>query len=753
MSFLAPYMLWGALAAGVPVALHFFYRSRYRNVPWGAMKFLLAAIEQTSRRLRFQELLLLLLRVAMLLLLAFALARPTTATGRGPGGDAVDAVLVVDNSLSMGAKAGVVPPGGDAYLTALRGFARDDGGVTCFDRARAAAIALVGSLPAHSTVQIISAADYAEQLGPRTPSHLDQARKLLEDMPLSHRGTDYLPAVKLAAEWLASGPSPNKELYLLGDMQRQGFDAQSAALAEQLRTLKDKVSVHFVHCAPKAVRNVAVVGITPQTTLRGGERGDFAVLVRNAGKEGVRNLTLTLEIDGKESQRDSQPLVEIKPGETRAVVLSAMVEKPGRHVLTATVKPDDLDGDNRYDQVVTVADQVGVLIVDGAPDARNPQRAASYFLQHALDPLTPGAKSNLPVTLTSADKAAPRDLGGKEVCVLVNVGLEPRGKEEGGFVNAEFARALAAFVQEGKALVVVAGDRVVPEAYNRVLFEQLQLLPYRLTKVERAAKDKPWTLDRRSGDEQPYRRFREEQGYAGIDRIEVRQAVGVDVEGAEAKALAEESRVLLRYSTGQPAIVSRKRPGQGEVLLFTTSMSDPAWSDWYLAPAFVPFVQVTLNHLLDGQPAVYNRVVGEPIVWQVPPGDVSAAFDLIQPDGERRRLGFPAAVRGRTVVTAEGLTRAGLYRLAPAGREQSEETPWFAVLPDLRETEDLEYLLPAQIDTRLGFAARHTSAAEDGTPFTGAERLRREWTPWLLGLLLAVVVGEMVFAWYCGKSW
>src|SRR3954462_7136895 len=101
MSFIAPYMLWGALAAGIPIVLHFFYRSRYRDVPWAAMKFLLTAIEQTSRRLRFQELLLLILRVTLLLLLALALARPTLrATSQG---GAVDAVLIIDQSMSMGA--------------------------------------------------------------------------------------------------------------------------------------------------------------------------------------------------------------------------------------------------------------------------------------------------------------------------------------------------------------------------------------------------------------------------------------------------------------------------------------------------------------------------------------------------------------------------------------------------------------------------------------------------------------------------
>src|SRR6478735_10184810 len=101
MAFLAPYMLLGGLAAAIPIALHFFYRSRYRNVPWAAMKFLLAAIEQTSRRLKFQELLLLILRVALMLLLAFALARPTLrSAGISGRGDAVDAVLIIDQSMS-----------------------------------------------------------------------------------------------------------------------------------------------------------------------------------------------------------------------------------------------------------------------------------------------------------------------------------------------------------------------------------------------------------------------------------------------------------------------------------------------------------------------------------------------------------------------------------------------------------------------------------------------------------------------------
>ena len=109
MNFLAPGMLFGAAAVAIPIAIHFFFRARHRIVPWAAMKFLLESIEQTSRRLRFQELLLLLVRCLVLAVLAFAMARPMTSSVRGSGrGDAVDAVFVMDTSYSMGASDGAV---------------------------------------------------------------------------------------------------------------------------------------------------------------------------------------------------------------------------------------------------------------------------------------------------------------------------------------------------------------------------------------------------------------------------------------------------------------------------------------------------------------------------------------------------------------------------------------------------------------------------------------------------------------------
>jgi len=194
MGFLSPYMLWGAVAAGIPVVLHLFFRSRYRIVPWAAMKFLLTSIEQTSRRLRFQELLLLIVRIMLLAILALALARPTA---HSPGEILILVAAVFWNVIYVGVRVtrplvsgkvdAAVWAGVNAALVALfllvypwgdtrtqgRGINVDavflfdtsysmgaaDGEVSRFDRAKRAAKQILAQLPPHSTVRIVTCAD------------------------------------------------------------------------------------------------------------------------------------------------------------------------------------------------------------------------------------------------------------------------------------------------------------------------------------------------------------------------------------------------------------------------------------------------------------------------------------------------------------------------------------------------------------------------------------------------------------------
>jgi len=736
MGFVAPIMLWGAAAAAVPIALHFFFRSRYRRVPWAAMKFLLTSIEQTSRRLKFQELLLLAARVAVLVVLALALARPTSTAGTAGGpGEAVDAVLVIDTSYSMGVR---------------------EAGKTRLELAKEAARDVIDHLPPHSTVHVIASADRATLLGPAAPADLDRAAEVIDVIRLSHLATDFLPGVTAAAEILEHAQTPNKELYFFSDMQKLGWDAQSKDLKTRLDALHQHAAVYLVRCGQQTPHNVAVVGIVPQSGIaHTGERASFAVLVRNTGGEAVRNLTVSLTVDGDASQREAQPISELAPGQTQAVTLTAKLTSAGLRVLTAIVKPDELEADNRFDQVIRVREQVRLLVIDGALNEQQPEKSASFYLMHALSPVRDEDRPGYYVQprLIAPQQAVPALLADKDVCVLVNVDLAPSAGERTGRVPHGFLDALSRFVRSGHGLVIFAGDRVAAGLYNKALFDQQNLLPIKLKAARTELAPESVRLDRTSADAPFFRVLAEDDQYKGLN------AIGIHGYLETEQVRNSPAHALLRFNNAQPAVVSRKVEA-GEVLLVTTT-ADLSWTDWPLARGmYLPFIDLLLNHLLHGQAALHNLTAGSPLHWEPVERDAGQAFVCVRADGTREHLGRPRNAGGRALLTVPDTATAGIYRIVadtsserPSNRRPSDTGVPFAVVPDLRESEDLQCLSDNQIDQRLGFHPVHRVAGRDIQEFTGSERYNREWTMWLLAGVLGLALAESGLAWLCGRPW
>ncbi|MCI0684945.1 MAG: BatA domain-containing protein [Gemmataceae bacterium] len=770
MSFLTPFMLWGTLAAGIPIALHFFFRSRYRTVPWAAMKFLLTSIEQTSRRLRFQELLLLIVRCLVLALLALAFARPLTTLARGSGrGDAVDAVFLMDVSYSMGGR---------------------DGAKTRLERAQQAALKILEELPPHSTVQVVHCADRAELLGPQSPGNLDQAAQIINNVKLTSLATDLAPGAVEAASILERGQAANKELYVFSDMQKSGWERQAGPLKRTLESIKDKAAITLVRCGTRPVKNVAVVGIAPQSGVpRPGERVGFAVLLRNTGTEAVErlNISLTVNLDDKSTEVQAAPL--IAPGETRAIPLTAKLEKPGLHVLTAKLQTDDLDGDNRFDQILLVREQVNVLVVDGGLSERDPKKSSSYYLMNALVPVKDSdkAKYYLQPRVVPPRLASPALLARQDLCILVNAAAQPDLKHRDALAR-DFLDELGRFVREGHGLIIFAGDQVQADAYNRLLGQKLGLLPLKIKGVVERAIKEPLLVNRDSFDLPAFLKFKTDEFYKEFNRVEAYQALELDESQAAAasragpsdpvqragpdgnqEASAAPARVVLRFQNGLPALAA-KQVDAGEVLLVTTAADpgwkedspNPTWTDWPLRFVYVPFIDVAVAHLLHGQTQNHNLTAGETLRWY-PSEKMTRSFTLVSPGGVRQRLGLPEKVGNRLVVTASDLPAAGVYRLVeslpadttPAPIPVDDKTSGIplAVTPDLRESDSLETFSDEQLDQRLGFSPAHVTAGAEAGALTLSDRLNREWTTWLLMAVFGLVVAEALLAWWCGRAW
>src|SRR5436190_14728422 len=99
-------MLGWLVVAAAPLLIHLWSRHRFRESPWAAMQFLLAAMRKNARRLQLQQWLLLAVRTLIILLVVLAVAEPygvrlLAGTGAAP----THKVLVIDGSYSMAYRA------------------------------------------------------------------------------------------------------------------------------------------------------------------------------------------------------------------------------------------------------------------------------------------------------------------------------------------------------------------------------------------------------------------------------------------------------------------------------------------------------------------------------------------------------------------------------------------------------------------------------------------------------------------------
>lgn len=741
MTFLSPWMLAGAAAVGIPVALHFFYKARYQRLPWAAMDFLKEAIEQTSRRLQFQEWILLALRCLVILLLALAMARPgkesAGATGRG---DAVDAVLVFDTSYSMGAQ---------------------DGDKTRLERAREAALGVIDSLPPKSTVQIVTCGDRAELVGPKSRSNLDQARELVKTVQTTGLSSDFLPGLSAALAAADTGTAPVKEVYLFSDLQKLGFERQQGALRDKCEEIKAKANLVLVRCGKedRKVANVAVTDVTAVGTIpHTRTRVPFVVSLKNTGSETAKGIKVGLELAGKPVEKDVVQVDGIEPGQVVPVTLTGSLDEAGPQVLTVRVTGDGLPGDNRFDRVIVVRDAIRVLLVDGNPNPAMPIESASHFVRTALTPVPQDRTEEYFVrpVIAGYTEVGPGMLASVDVVYLLNAPAGNAANPRSG-LPADFVARLKEFVAAGGGLVIGGGDQVNPADYNRVLGSGgAGLLPFDLAGEPVNATDTAPFVPAPESVEVPsfLAAFKERPFSDALRGVTATKMHPLTESGPSAAG----DRVLIRTADQKPFVASRV-VGEGEVVLVATTL-DERWTNFpgRASDAFVPFTQYTLAHLTGRKVPGGTRTAGDPLVWNPP--EAEGLFELVKPprpgekDGRRVRLDKARAPEAgqKLTVTATDTADPGLYRIVPEGKPDSAG-PVFAVNPDLRESANLDVASAADLTKLLGFEPAVIQAGAGTEAAVNQQRARREWTEWVLLLVLLVAVGEAAWAWVCGRAW
>ena len=192
-------LLYALAAAGVPVVIHLLNKRKYREVPWAAMRFLLAAIRKNRRRLRIEQWLLLAIRTLIVLLVVSAMAKPFLESfGAVIAGQRTHKVIVLDGSLSMGYRSGES---------------------SRFDQAKAVATQIVKDSRGGDSVSVIMMGDPPNVVIGDPTNNLRAVEKELGELAQSDGGTDLAATFEKVDGVLDVSPIAQKEVIFLTDLQ------------------------------------------------------------------------------------------------------------------------------------------------------------------------------------------------------------------------------------------------------------------------------------------------------------------------------------------------------------------------------------------------------------------------------------------------------------------------------------------------------------------------------------------------------
>jgi len=619
MSFLNPWMLLGGLGIALPILAHLLNRHEVRRTDWAAMQFLNRNVRVRSRQIRLRDIFLLCLRCLAIFLLVTAFARPfmeeAEVLPEGIGERRAGVVIALDASFSMGHR----DETSTRFEQALEKIAAVAADIHPGDPV---SLVLLGA--EHQVVARNMAFDpvlFDEILRAQSPSpeSLD-----LDSVPQMLRGL------------VEAMDVPQKEIYLVSDLQAGDWGDRPAWFGEALDTLGKSASMTLVPVRGGA-DNLAITDLELVSgVLRKDTVARYRATVRNFGTAAVTNVRVKGVANG--NTVDTKIIPSIAPGASETVSLFVHFRNSGAVRMSAELEADSLLEDNVRRTVAVIRDEVSVLSVEGSSDG-----GSRSFITAALRARGgSGGGENFAVQSVPWIDLPAQDLAAFDVVILQNV---PE-------ITPEQARSFEDYVRAGHGLIWFAGDKIDSSTWNkRSALDGISLLPAVIEQTVSTGNalgvGRP--LDPSMPDHpvsRPLRSLPEDL----LSETRFRKVLQV-------KPSATSSTVMSLAGTAEPLLLEHS-VGRGQVFMFTSS-ADSAWNNLAVTPVF-PMVLQQMVTYLTAREFETPRLVGDSLsLSYVDQPDASeAVFDT--PSGET--ISVPVSEhRSQYVAMLEHARESGFY--------------------------------------------------------------------------------------------
>ena len=580
----------GAIGASIPLVIHLLNRERARRLVFSTVRFIRMSHQTNVQRHRLKRLLLLLMRILMLILLGLAFARPFFAEDPATApelGGVRNAVIILDTSYSMQYE-------------------------DVFALAKKEAINRLDSLESADAVALILSADKARKVLPIDSEH-NHIRTAIESAETTNYTTDYLDAIQTADEILKAVSVGQKQIYLVADLQKSGWEN----FLETDRLSPD-VNIEFVDVAEEQPDNRAVTDINvPPVVLIEQKDTELVARIHNFSSEPVEKLPVTLFID--DNKVDTTQL-DIAPGNSADAAFKVKINLQSESAHTGWVEIDNdaLKIDNRRYFTVQSMKSIKTHCVNGEQKRSDIEDETFFLTRAVLNIGDAGAPIDYTESTTFPSAASLKQY---DVLILANVSQ----------ITAAEAERLKTYVNGGGGLIITLGDQVDSNVYQQHLAgTENSLLPC--------------TIMQAVGDPIGKDQF---QVIASVDyRHPIFMPFNNPNHGDFAKARfyryyqtvpIADATTIAAFDDGNPALLE-KIYGTGRVLFFTSTI-DREWNDLPIHAVYLPFLHEAIKYLAlkqAGKTPDYH--VGDGVEYNGSQDSAGKEVAVFDPDRKEARM-------------------------------------------------------------------------------------------------------------------
>lgn len=620
MTFLNPFVLFGLVAAAIPILIHLLNKRKLRTIEFSTLTFLKELQKNRMRKITIRQWLLLLLRTLIVVFLVLAFSRPALKGNFGTlGSHAKTSLLIIlDNTASM--------------------TLHDEQG-KYLDQAKEKVLQIISLMQEGDDAALIRLSDLPA-VTTQTLSHDKQKlQSLVNETSLSVAHNTIEDALRAGSTVLQQSKNFNKEIYILTDGQRTTLHSPEQTNKAQERLYEPFVKLFYFTIGASAPENLGIERITiPPTLLQVQKPVTVSAVVKNYGTTRKEHYLVSMSINDTPVMQKN---ISLNGGEQGTLNFTFTPTHPGFITGVIELEDDEFETDNKRYFSIYIPEQISVTLV-------TQDQSQVPFITTALE-VTNTVSSSVSIKQLSPSQLSTTALHGSDVIILAGIKTIALPQQE----------LLRQFISGGGALIFF------PTSDSQfVAYDYLQIIG--IDKVQPSSSQPYGSRFEKVDLEFPIFSGMFEPGISSKQSIE-----SPDVFRSLSFYVSKNVRPIITLSNNTPFLWLTEF-GNGKILGYSVPAST-SWSNFPLKGIFVPLLNQSIFYLASQiQLVALNTEYfpGEPIEFstaQMKKLNNASIHHLRLADPEQRFTPLRSYSKvtesgaSKTVYSAEPLQKVGHY--------------------------------------------------------------------------------------------